>query len=158
MSLYSLYAETIKRQRIHSSREDSEFVLVSERNNASSKKLSSIFLKRQVIPLLLTHGAEPFLGSCQLCSYSRTSQHFMEPGGSVPCSQEPSTGPYPEPDKSNPIHTIPSYLSTSDSSAFLNATCFLKYVLNREQHFSYFYPDYQTSGLTVTGFARVYCI
>jgi hypothetical protein len=38
----------------------------------------------------LTHGAEPFLGSCQLCSYSRTSQHFMEPGGSLPCSQEPS--------------------------------------------------------------------
>jgi hypothetical protein len=26
----------------------------------------------------LTHGAEPFLRSCQLCSYSRTSQHFME--------------------------------------------------------------------------------
>jgi hypothetical protein len=25
----------------------------------------------------LTHGAEPFLRSCQLCSYSRTSQHFM---------------------------------------------------------------------------------
>jgi hypothetical protein len=30
----------------------------------------------------------------------------MEPGGSLPCSQEPSTGPYPEPDQSNP-----SYLS-----------------------------------------------
>jgi hypothetical protein len=28
---------------------------------------------------LLTYGAEPFLRSCQLCSYSRTSQHFMEP-------------------------------------------------------------------------------
>jgi hypothetical protein len=32
----------------------------------------------------LTHGAEPFLRSRQLCSYSRTSQHFMEPGGSSP--------------------------------------------------------------------------
>jgi hypothetical protein len=40
----------------------------------------------------LTHGAEPFLRSCQLCSYSRTSQHFMEPEGSLLCSQEPSTG------------------------------------------------------------------
>jgi hypothetical protein len=29
--------------------------------------------------IILTHGTEPFLRSCQLCSYSRTSQHFMEP-------------------------------------------------------------------------------
>jgi hypothetical protein len=30
----------------------------------------------------------------------------MEPEGSLSCSQEPSTGPYPEPDKSNPYHPI----------------------------------------------------
>jgi hypothetical protein len=30
----------------------------------------------------------------------------MEPEGSVPRSQEPSTGPYPEPDRSNPYHRI----------------------------------------------------
>jgi hypothetical protein len=54
----------------------------------------------------LTHRAGPFLGSRQLCSYSRTSQHFMEPEGSLPCSQEPSSGPYPEPDQSNPYHNI----------------------------------------------------
>jgi hypothetical protein len=54
----------------------------------------------------LTHGVEPFLRSCQLCSYSRTSQHFMEPEGSLPCSQEPSTGPYSEPDQFNPYHHI----------------------------------------------------
>jgi hypothetical protein len=48
-----------------------------------------------------THGAEPFLRSWQLCSHSRTSQRFMEPEGSLPLSQETSTGPYPEPARSN---------------------------------------------------------
>jgi hypothetical protein len=28
----------------------------------------------------------------------------MEPEGSLPCSQGPSTGPYPEPDQSSPYH------------------------------------------------------
>jgi hypothetical protein len=55
-------------------------------------------------PQSLTHGAEPFLTSRQLCSYSRTSPHSMEHEGSLPCSQEPSTGPYPETDQFNPYH------------------------------------------------------
>jgi hypothetical protein len=34
----------------------------------------------------------------------------MEPGGSLPCSQEHFTGSFPEPHQSNPSHPIPSYL------------------------------------------------
>jgi hypothetical protein len=30
----------------------------------------------------------------------------MEPEGSVTCSEEPTTGPYPEPDESSPYHPI----------------------------------------------------
>jgi hypothetical protein len=34
----------------------------------------------------------------------------MELEGSLPPSQEPSTGPYPEPDRSNPHHPILLYI------------------------------------------------
>jgi hypothetical protein len=60
----------------------------------------------------LTHGVEPFLRSRQLCSYSRTSQHFMAPQSSLPCSQEPSTSPYTKPHQSTSSHPI-SLRSTS---------------------------------------------
>jgi hypothetical protein len=55
---------------------------------------------------LVTYGAEPFLRSCQICSYSTICQHFIEPEVSLPCSQVPSIGPYPEPDQSNPYNPI----------------------------------------------------
>jgi hypothetical protein len=53
------------------------------------------FRTQHLTPLrsLLAYGAQPFLRSRQLCSHSRTSQHFMEPEGSLPCPQQPSTGP-----------------------------------------------------------------
>jgi hypothetical protein len=55
---------------------------------------------------LVIYGAEPFLRNRQLRSYSGISQHFMEHEGSLPCSQEPSTGPCHEPGRSSPEHLI----------------------------------------------------
>jgi hypothetical protein len=57
----------------------------------------------------LTHRAEPFLKSRQMCSHSRTSQHFMKPEGLLPCSQNPPLVPILS--QINPIHPIPYYLS-----------------------------------------------
>jgi hypothetical protein len=42
--------------------------------------------------------------SVRIEEYTQLYQTFMEPEGLLLCSQEPSIGPYPEPDKSNP-HT-----------------------------------------------------
>jgi hypothetical protein len=46
--------------------------------------------------------------SLELTSRSVTQEfsHFMEHEGSLLYSQEPSTGPYPEPPKSSPYHPI----------------------------------------------------
>jgi hypothetical protein len=81
------------------------------------------------LPYLLTYGAESFLRSCQLCRHSRTSQNFMALEGSSPFSQEPSTGPSPEPDRSSLYHPILSkfpfnivHPSTSWSSDISSAT------------------------------------
>jgi len=41
----------------------------------------------------------------------------MEPEGSLPCSQEPAIGPYPEPNESSPYH--PTYFSKIHSNIIL---------------------------------------
>jgi hypothetical protein len=45
------------------------------------------------------NGTESFLRSHQ-------SQHFMEPESLLPCSQDPATGPYPEPAQSRTYHLM----------------------------------------------------
>jgi hypothetical protein len=61
-------------------------------------------------PSSQTNSMEQEQSSCWEAASSaatnRISQHFMEPEGSLPCSQEASIGPYPELDQSNPYHPI----------------------------------------------------
>jgi hypothetical protein len=42
-----------------------------------------------------------------MLGHSIVCQHFMEPEGLIPNSQELSTCSYPEPDQSSPHHPIP---------------------------------------------------
>jgi hypothetical protein len=56
--------------------------------------------------LILITNALLYREMCQLCSHSSTSQHFMKPENSIPCSEESSVGPYPEPYQTNLHHPI----------------------------------------------------
>jgi hypothetical protein len=70
----------------------------------------------------LTYGAEPFLRSCQLFIHSEIPSNFKEPESSSLCSQEPSTGPYPEPDRSSPYHPMLSLLRCTSISVLFETS------------------------------------
>jgi hypothetical protein len=55
---------------------------------------------------LKKYGTEFFFRSRQSLSCSRISRNVIEPEGSSRCSQEPSIGPYREPDEYSPHHHI----------------------------------------------------
>jgi hypothetical protein len=50
---------------------------------------------------------ESFLRSYKSLSWSRNSSPFISSTGSLPYSQQPATGPYPEPDESTQQPHIP---------------------------------------------------
>jgi hypothetical protein len=54
---------------------------------------------RQLLVKTFTHSLMELSSSWEAanCGASGTFRHFMEPEGSLPCSQEPSNGPYSEP-------------------------------------------------------------
>jgi hypothetical protein len=62
---------------------------------------------------LFLHGAQPFSRGRQLHSYPRSSENSMEPEGSLPGSQELSTGSYPESDQSSLYYPILSFPNIS---------------------------------------------
>jgi hypothetical protein len=57
--------------------------------------------------LLLTE-LSPSWEAAHCAVIQETPSNFKEPEGSSPCSQEASTGPYPEPVRSSPYHPIVS--------------------------------------------------
>jgi hypothetical protein len=58
-------------------------------------------------PINSLYGTDSFLRSQQSLIQSKNSQRCMETEGSLPCSQEPATGLYPESDESGPsLHLI----------------------------------------------------
>jgi hypothetical protein len=59
---------------------------------------------------LLPYGAKPFLRSCQFTGTQELPSTLWNPTDHYRCSQEPSNGPYPEPDRSSPHH--PLYVTT----------------------------------------------
>ena len=52
-----------------------------------------------------THMTNSSLRSLPFFSWSRNFSHLMETESSLPCSQEPATRSYPQPDQSSPRHS-----------------------------------------------------
>ena len=66
-----------------------------------------LYMYTTYIPYLLL-GAEPFLRSWSVLSFSRNSPNCMEPEGSLPHLQVTAICPYSEPDQSNPCPPHPT--------------------------------------------------
>jgi hypothetical protein len=63
---------------------------------------------------ILTYGAGPFLRSRQFCSYSRISQHFMEPEGSLNTHPYQTSMLYMGFEATIPVYERPKTMHASD--------------------------------------------
>jgi hypothetical protein len=61
--------------------------------------LPCLFIKN-ILTKKLTPWRKTILEKLIVVQLAQKFHHFMEPKGSLPCSEEPATGPYPEPDES----------------------------------------------------------
>jgi hypothetical protein len=78
--------------------------IIRVHKNVTDKQSFRSEWKVERVKLTNPHGPESFFENQQSLNYSRISQHFVEPEGLFPSSQEPVTGPCPEPDESRPYH------------------------------------------------------
>jgi len=67
---------------------------VKERKQETNKKINKKYKE--------TEEEEVLLYKLTVAQHVKKFPAFMKPEGSLPCSQHPATGPYPEADKSSP--------------------------------------------------------
>jgi hypothetical protein len=70
------------------------------------KHIKSLFTDHSTVFGQLTKWTWVVIEKPQSLSYSRIPERLMERDGSVPYTQEPSTGPYPESHRTSPYHAI----------------------------------------------------
>jgi hypothetical protein len=81
----------------------------------------SIVLQNSLFFFSLRPGFGQFRPNCcQLCINLELTEHFMEPGGSLPCSQEPSISSYPESNQSSTYRPILLSKINIEASRLLN--------------------------------------
>jgi hypothetical protein len=82
------------------------------------------------LPLLLTYlWSWALLEKPPIIQILKNFSALWNPEGSLPCSQEPFSGPYPELERLSPYHPIPSYLSKIYVLQYCPLTCVMVFLV-----------------------------